>query len=99
MQTVFKIVVASCILIYKSFKASNFDYCCMPFAEGISYYLADSSGMPVCGEDGMLQVCNPDSTTSTVKWTLRKYIELQGTYPSKLRLYCVEKVIGEEICA
>ena len=54
--------------------------------------------MPVCGEDGMIKVCNADSTTSAVKWTLRKYIELQRIYPSKLRLYCVERITGKELC-
>lgn len=63
---------------------------------GAEYYIADGSGMPVCRGDGIVKICNTDQTTSNLKWTLRTHIEISKTYPSKLRLYCVEKEKGKK---
>ena len=52
--------------------------------------------VPMCGGDETVKICNIDQTTSNLKWILRTHIEISKTYPSKLRLYCVEKEKGKK---
>ena len=54
------------------------------------YYIADSTGSPLCTENGMVIVQDEDGRERTVPWTLKTHLALSKKYPSTLKLFCVQ---------
>ena len=59
------------------------------------YYLADSTGLPVC-VDGTIIIQDENGSDRAVEWTIETYMTISNIkYQSKLRLYCVLKKASE----
>ena len=61
------------------------------------YYLADGGGASIEAAD--LDIVLSNGGVSTVPWTLQNYLRATGLkFPSRARLYCVQKMVtGERI--
>jgi len=67
--------------------------------ERAEYYLADSSGLPVCSRgDGNVAVQTESGEESLVPWTLESYMAISGAkFQCKVKLYCVKKELTRGI--
>ena len=60
-------------------------------ATDVEYYLADSTGLPVC-EEGSITVQRDDGQDLKVPWTMANFMKAAGyRWQSKVRLFCVRK--------
>lgn len=58
---------------------------------GVEYYLADSTGLPVC-QDGSITAQGDDGQDVKVPWTMDNFMKAAGyRWQSKVRLFCVRK--------
>ena len=64
-----------------------------PDAPEAEYYIADSTGIPIEGDQIVLD--RPDGKDKEIKWSLGTYLRVSGIrYRSKARINCVQKFAG-----
>ena len=56
------------------------------------YYLADSTGLPVCPDESTITVQDEQGSNVALDWNMANYMKAAGVrWQSKVRLFCVRK--------
>ena len=62
--------------------------------ESTSYFIADSTGSPVCKENGSVSMQDADGKTREIAWTIKTHLIITKKYPSTLHSFAWNVNVG-----